>query len=452
MDTVQRFTIRYSVEDVINILDATPVKGDMIPQLTVAQIMNRGSVAHLSIERGIKALVKDSGGTFDQIHDLWRNFQKLKDCDSYAAEFLEAAFDDAVRFYGFKPNAKGFTHLKSIKAYLSAAGSERAFNAMRYWEIEQPLDDEIINKVSLKIHGELLRALEQFFLSRISLRTAVHRVENAVTEALVNDRWAELGYSPGSDKESEVDSYLEWLKGFPNRRAALAEAKRQNFAIGNATANSVLANAYQSLSQVNDPAVRYYLSTLDILPPQQRDYIPEVEWLGPTECQRGAVKSPAGSTLGYIEKRTDGLWNIIPAVEGSVRVQAAAKTQTDARAWLANLLTHPVAVAVGGIRREQRLVGEANRLLPQSGVWLSHAAWLSGEDVPTKSHTWELEFWDENHGLELGDEVVVEFREAPSKLLMRVLKGTVLAVDRWKVSVSGNCYLDVVAEKTAEAD
>ena len=452
MDTVQRFTIRYFVEDVINILDATPVKGDMIPQLTVAQIMNRGSVAHLSIERGIKALVKDSGGTFDQIHDLWRNFQKLKDCDAYAAEFLEAAFDDAVQFYGFRPNAKGFTHLKSIEAYLSAAGSERAFNAMRYWEIEQPLDDEIINKVSLKIHGELLRALRQLFIPGISLRTVGDRVENAVKGALVNDHGAELGYSPGSDKEVEVDSYFKWLWGFPNWRAALAEAKRRKLDIGNATANSVLANAYQFLTQDNDPAVRYYLSTLDILPPQQRDYIPEVEWLGPTECQRGVVKSPAGSPLGRIERRTDGLWNITPLVEGSGRVQETAESQTDARARLADLLTHPVAVAVGGNRREQRLVGEANRLLPQTGVWLSRAAWLSGEDVPTKSHTWELEFWDENHGLEVGDEVVVEFREAPSKLLMRVLKGTVLAVDRWKVSVSGNCYLDVVAEKTAESN
>lgn len=436
MDTGQRFSIRQSIGDALSIIDTAPVAVGPIHQIPTNQIiMNRYPVAHLSIERAIKALVQDSGGTYDRSHNLWRNFQKLKDCDAYAAEFLEAAFDDAVQFYGFKPDAKGFTpHLKSIEAYLSTAGSERAFNAMRYGELEQPLDDEIINKVFLLIHGELLRALEQLFLSRISLRTAVHRVENAVTEALVNDRWAELGYSPGSDKESEVDSYFKWLKGFPNRRAALAEAKRQNFAIGNATANSVLANAYQFLTQDNDPAVRYYLSTLDILPRQQRDYIPEVEWLGPTKFQRGVVKSPAGSPLGRIERRTDGLWNIIPLVEGSVRVQVTAESQTDARAWLADLLTHPVAVAVGGNRREQRLVGEANRLLPQTG------AWVSGEDVPTKSHAWELEFWDENHGLEVGDEVVVEFLPNRLNLPMRPPKGTVLAVDHWKVSVSDRSY------------
>ena len=435
MDTVRSFSIQQSIGEAIRKLYTPPVTVGPIHQIPIDQVTRRAPDAHHSIEVGIKALVEDSGGTFVRSHDLCPNFQKLRDCDACAAEFLEAAFNDAVRFYGFKPNAKGFTHLKSIAAYLSAAGSEKAFNAMRYWELERPLDAEIISKVFLLIHGELLTALCQLFISRTNLCTVVHRVENIVTEALFNDRGAELAYSPGSVKESEVDSYLEWLKGFPNWRAALAEAKRREFDIGNATANSFLAKAYQSLAQVDDPAVQYYLRTLDILPPQQRDYLPDVEWLGPTKFQRGAVKSPAGSTLGWIEKRTDGLWNITPLVEGWLRVRATAATQTDARAWLADSLTHPVTVSVGGNRREQRLVGGANGLrrkpLPR----------LSGDDIPTKSYTWELEFWYENHGLELGNEVVVEFRGSRLKPPIRVLEGTVLVVDPWKVSVSGGSFL-----------
>lgn len=435
MDIVRSFSIQQSIGEAIRKLYTPPVTVGPIHQVPIDQVTNRAPDAHHSIEVGIKALVKDSGGTYDRSHNLWPNFQKLKDCDAYAAEFLEAAFNDAVRFYGFKPNAKGFTHLKSIETYLSTTGSERAFNAMRYWELERPLDAEIISKVFLLIHGELLTALCHLFISRTNLCTVGHRVENIVTEALFNDRGAELAYSPGSVKDSEVDSYLEWLKGFPNWRAALAEAKRRKFDIGNATANSVLASAYKALSQVDDPAVQYYLRTLDILPPQQRDYLPEVEWLGPTKFQRGAVKSPAGSTFGWIEKRTDGLWNITPLVEGWLRVRATAATQTDARAWLADSLTHPVTVSVGGNRREQRLVGGANGLrrkpLPR----------LSGDDIPTKSYTWELEFWHENHGLELGNEVVVEFRGSRLKPPIRVLEGTVLVVDPWKVSVSGGSFL-----------
>lgn len=450
MDILQKSLIQESIRDVLSIiLDATPVKEDIIPQITVAKI-NRGPVAHLSIERAIKALVKDSGGTVAKSHALCPNFQELKDCDSYAAEFLEAAFNDTVGFYRFNPNTKGFTHLKSLAAYLSTAGSERAFNAMRYWELEHPLDAEIISKVSLLIHFELLAALCQLFIPGMHLCTVIHRVENIVTEALFNGRGAELAYPPGSTKEAEVYSYLEWLKGFPNWREALAEAKKRKFEVGNATANSVLASAYRSLVQVNDPAVRYYLGALDILPPQQRDYIPEVEWLGPTPFQRGAVKSPAGSILGSIEKRADGVWNVIPLVAASIPVQATAETQTDARAWLADLLMHPVVVAVGGNRRELRLVGEVRRLL------LKPSGWLSRDYVPPESYTWNLEFWDENHGLESGDEVVVEFRENPSNPIIRVVRGTVLSVDRWKVAVNDNSYFDVAIENspenTAESD
>lgn len=439
METMQRFTIRHSIEDVIDILGSTPVKPDLIPQINAVQIVNRAPIAHLAIERGIKALVKEAGGTYEKNHNLRPNFQKLMACNSCAAKFLEAAFDDAVRFYGFKRNSKGFTHLKSIEAYFSVTGNKKAFDRMRYWEIEQP-PEEVIGKVSLLIHGELLRALRQLFGCGMDRRTVSQRVEGIVFEALVNDRWAELGHPPGSPKEAEVESYLEWLKGFSFRSEALADAKRRNFDIGNATANSVLVSAYQSLSQVNDPGVRYYLSTLDTLPRQQRDYIPEVEWLGPAAFQRGLVKSPAGSPLGYIERRTDGLWNIIPEVDGLVRVHTTAETQTDARAWLADLLSHPVTVAVAGTRRSLRLVGEAERLLMKPWVGL-------GDDTtPPESRTWELEFWDEGHGLELGNEITIEFQENPEEPVIQALKGTVSAVDRWKVSVNGDCYLDVIAE------
>ncbi len=444
METVQRLTILHSIGDVIGILGSAPVKPDLNPRINVVQIMNRAPIAHLAIERGIKVLVNDSGGAYEKNHSLWTIFQKLKDCNSCAAKFLEAAFDDVVRFYDFKSNSKGLRHLRSIEAYFSATGTETAFNAMRYWEIDQPPDEEVISKVSLLIHGEMLSALNQLFVRGINRRTVSQRVESIVFEALFNDWMAELGHAPGSPKEDEVDSYRQWLKGFPSWREALADAKRRNFDIGNATANNALVSAYQSLRQVNDPGVRYYLSTLDTLPRQQRNYVPEVEWLGRTEFQRGLVKSPAGSPLGYIEKRADGLWNITLLVEGLVRVPVAAETQTDARAWLADLLSHPVTVAVAGSNLSLRLVVEAERLLMKPWVCLGDNA------TPTQSGTWELEFWDEGHGLELGNEITIEFQENPEEPVIQVLKGTVSAVDRWKVSVNGNCYLDVVAKADQE--
>ena len=60
MTDIQRAIIRHSVEDVIRILENEPVKRDLIPEITAVQVMNRVSIAHLSIEESSQ--VPDSGG------------------------------------------------------------------------------------------------------------------------------------------------------------------------------------------------------------------------------------------------------------------------------------------------------------------------------------------------------------------------------------------------------
>ena len=51
---MQKHMIQFSVNDTIGILDASPAKADLIPEVTVIQIMNRAPTAHLAIERAIK--------------------------------------------------------------------------------------------------------------------------------------------------------------------------------------------------------------------------------------------------------------------------------------------------------------------------------------------------------------------------------------------------------------
>ena len=63
MAEIQRAIIRHSVQDVIRILENEPVKGDMVPAITAVQVMNRVSIAHLSIERALKFLITEAGGT-----------------------------------------------------------------------------------------------------------------------------------------------------------------------------------------------------------------------------------------------------------------------------------------------------------------------------------------------------------------------------------------------------
>ncbi len=68
MGKVERAVIRNSVNDVIGILEDQPVRPDMIAEWTVAQVMNRVSIAHLSIERAMKFVITKAGGAFVKDH------------------------------------------------------------------------------------------------------------------------------------------------------------------------------------------------------------------------------------------------------------------------------------------------------------------------------------------------------------------------------------------------
>ena len=132
MDTMERYKIQESITDVIDILDSEPMHRDLIPETMIIQLTNRMPIAHLAIERGLKALIADVGGATDRIHALNRLYRDLRTHDNVAADFLAGSFDDAVRFFGYNVNAKGFGHFRSLDDYLSKVGTENAFKALRY--------------------------------------------------------------------------------------------------------------------------------------------------------------------------------------------------------------------------------------------------------------------------------------------------------------------------------
>ena len=70
MDQVHRHVIRSSINDTVHILDSAPVKLDLVPQFTAFQMMNRAPIAHLSVERGLKSLIADSGGHTKDEHNF----------------------------------------------------------------------------------------------------------------------------------------------------------------------------------------------------------------------------------------------------------------------------------------------------------------------------------------------------------------------------------------------
>ena len=160
METMDRYRIQESIRDVITILDSAPIRWDMIPDANIVQIANRMPLAHLAIERGLKALISDRSGTPTRIHSLDKLYGVLMECDDESAKYLADAFNDAVRFFGYNVKRTGFKQFQSLNRYLTRVGMEAAFKELRYWPIGEPSGEQSpIPCISPSIHRELLCAL-----------------------------------------------------------------------------------------------------------------------------------------------------------------------------------------------------------------------------------------------------------------------------------------------------
>ena len=455
MADMKRHLIDHSVEDVVRILESVPVIGDMITERPFIETMNRVSLAHLSIERTMKFLIEEAGQGYNKDHHLPRHLEKLRQCEPETVKFLEKAFADAVRHYRFNINARGMGHLKSLEEYLKVTGSGEGFDNVRYWELNQSL---LVRGLSLNLHLELLHALREVLVSpgreRLK-RTVPMRVEEAVIASINKG----IRCFVGSEKESAANSYVEWVKnlGFENHREAITAAFKEGLATGHDYTARVVRGVQQELLDSTDPAVKYFADTLDVLPRQPRNVIPCVEWRGPQKEQDGFVKTPAGAVLGEIERRHDGLWLITPWRDGMIKVDAKAGSQTDARCYLAALLTRPVQVTVDG--RTETL-----RVVTMSDALFHHARYVLPDDLydsfgVLSDQTYEIVFWNKDHGLEVHNTVEVELpefadeatfmgmefpepAESPSSLV-QIIKGIVTNVAEHVVSIKGSEVWDV---------
>ena len=432
MDSMEKYKIQESVIDAIRILDSAPIKPDLVSETVIVQLTNRVPIAHLAIERALKALIAQGGGAKKYTHSLDSLYKALQESDEDSAKFLSEAFTDAVVFFGLDDRTKGFGHFRSLESYLSKVGGGKAFQALRYWPIENsPEGENPIPFVWLPIHREVLCALSCLFL-RDSRETVSARVESEVARKLTEIR----EFSDIQDEESRKDSltrYGNWITR--NRGAfysALKEAVHQDFVIKDEDkfVSLNLRCSYNELKQSRDPAIRYYISTCSyILKGSQRrntNPSPKVEWLDKVR-HRGFVNTPVGTELGFIEKYADGSWGITPSETGSLLVTETAETLEDAKHYLVNRLTCRLSFTVNGNPKELRIVGE-----PQIA---GYADWTTDIDIQAKD-TIKLKFWDNQHGLLLDDQVSFEF--LPKRgTLNRLYEGSVTKVEDQRVTIVG---------------
>ena len=439
MVEIERDIIQTSVEDTIRILEDCPVKGFIVPQIALVQVMNRVSIAHLSIERTIKFLIRESGGTFEEIHGLGKLYQQLAQNDRVSAGALESAFQAAVRHYRFNPNATNMRHFKAIERYLETTGSDQAFQDVRYWELNQSLEEILLRKIFLNIHLELLHGLSEILIShRRPMATVDDRIERGIKDAILQfgDRW----YESESIREYPVGSYNHWLTRHRNFKDALLEAVKEGFEIGDAIACKSMRMAYEQLLESKDPAVRYFASSLEVLPKQPREAIPEVEWLDQDEHRKGKVCTPGGADLGVVEKYVDGIWYVTRFEGGPPKPPAKAMAQTDALCYLAATMTRPAQVTADGEERNLRIVEGFHSDFRQARVKVA----------PRDPAMNKVAFWDNNHGLEVGQQVLIESGRTDSEFFRDKIEGEVVAVMGSEVSILG-WHVVVIGDENVSA-
>ena len=437
MNTMERYVIRESVADAIAILDSAPIRPDLVPQTNAVRLTNRAPIAHLAIEKGLKALIDDLGGTYEQTHSLNDLCSALSKCDQQSADYLAGAFDDAVKFFRYNAKAKGFRQFRTLDAYLSKVGNKSAFDALRYWAIgEPPKGESPIPYLSLPIHREILCALWCLFLPN-RRDTVSSRVEREVARAMVNRKT--MVYVEGDTlRETSIRWYKNWLtREHASFCGALEEAVRRDFAVtDDEFVIQTLRDAYEDIRLSKDPAVLYYIHKLADLPKgsQSRDpdAVPEVEWFDDMKTA-GMVVTPAGTPLGFIERYADGGWGITPSEEGLVQVTDIAGSLTDAKHYLVNRLTRRVTIAVNGELKQLRIVGDKDSFPPP--LWTSYMVNSAG--TAPRLPKYDLEFWDAQHGLCNGDEISVKLQSEADPGFASVLEGTVTTVAGPKVSIAG---------------
>ncbi len=436
---IERYKVERSIEDVMEMIDASPMRKDMVSFANSVQLTNRAHNAHLAIEQGLKTLIVHAGGEFEETHALLKLFRRLEAADEDTAAFLATAFNDAVDFFGYSVNSDGFSHFRSLEDYLARVGGQKAFELYRYWTLDSLSETgRDIPPISLPVHRELLQAIA-LLVGPEMRRTVSQRVDQAIFHAMADTR--HMWYTDtDTEKQAQVRNYLSWFQAQKAPyRFVLKDLVRRKFRVGeDEYTGQVLKEAYERLRQSEDPAMRYFIDRLEYLPKNSQKPIvgfnPKMEWFNDKET-RGMVVTPGGSLLGFVEKYADGGWGIEPAETGLARVTDVAETLADAKRYLVDRLTRRIDVKFGDVIKETRIVSDSDFIVParRGDDWT---------DTANSTESYELEFWDEQHDLQSGSPITARLRHKEHPSLVSVLKGDVCSVNGNKVLVSGSELLD----------
>ena len=427
--------IAQTLVETLKMVDAVPLSNDLAPEYALASYAPKASMLHSALELGMKAL----NDNFDPaccpsmkkctkckkylIHDLAKVYSHITSPD--VKNQLKAAFGDAVSFYGFPVRRAKWQHLADLKTYLAATGGKDLFEVYRYWALEKK-DDLLSKEIPiLFLSREMVRFIADLLINFRSGEggpfPVSELVEQEIREALGRGRsesYIKRAQECPEEWQEDDNSLIAWLQGRPSLRLAMKEAVEHNFDALNSQANGVLRAVHADLAATTDyrvkPALTHALQTFRAKASDCQAVVPPA-LVKEYSNERGAsVATPAGSPLGLIEERYDGLWWV--KLFRNKSELDIANSQSDAVGLLVNAGTKLVSVSVNGDPAQLKRV-----FFPRGSFASRNASY---------------EFWNPDHGISPGNLITLVIPDENHQDFVWKVDGEVNFVDTHTVKIA----------------
>ena len=402
-------------------VEQNPIKRDTILGYNAMLVGEFVEQTHVAIDKGLKWAIKKSGGNPRSTHSWQALLQDLGNLDNgqIILDYLREAFIAARKFYCIDISRPEFRHIKTLDSYVNKVGGKEVYHEARYGTLNSitkgdfssgSLSREALRYVLPQAHIEILRALEGLrsydswqenpsdkdnVIARVE-RQVVHQIIDSVNDysAIEGGEILEVFEAWNED----IDCYVD----------ALEFAVRNNFNDDSCgEMGDVLRIAYTKLLNSKDPAVKYRMDTFRYL---EKDSQVPLEGIDLEQCLRQVNKSkdffeicsPSGEHIGFVERHFDGSWSG-DAIAG---VRFVAWGKVDAAWLLLRLGVWPCDFVINGVARQHLLIGHGYGAIGfQLSEGIESAEYVAKQD-------WELKFWDNTHGLKVGDRIAVNAAES----------------------------------------
>ena len=402
-------------------VEQNPIKPDLIPAYNAMQIGKFVEQTHVEIEKGLKWAIVKAGGIPGERHSLQGLVQKLGDLDDgpIILDYLRKSFDAVRRFYRIDISRPEFRHIKTFDSYINKVGGKKIYDEARYATLNAvSIEDfssgsfspEALRYVFPQAHIEILRALERLELydswqeNHSDKDNVIGRVERAVFHQIINS----LNDYSAIEGGEILEVFEEWNDDIDCYVDALETAVQNHFNEDSCgDMGDVLRIAYTKLLRSEDPAVKYRMDTFAYL---EKDSQVPLEGIDLEQCLRQVnesedffeVCSPSGEHIGFMERHFDGSWSS-DAIAG---VRFVARGKADAAWLLLRLGVWQCDFVINGVARQHLLIGHGYGAIGfQLSEGIESAEYVAKQD-------WELKFWDNTHGLKVGDRIAVNAAES----------------------------------------